>query len=278
MLNAILLTLTVFLHGQIGQTFGNNAMRSAGQSILEQVADKQLSEIVSNAPDRITANKPFTLLIVYDPRSPDQTTQWLTRALQAPQSAELMRWIGQCDVRGVSIDSPHAEKLRWHIEKHQQLPILLLQESPGSGTGEGSTWFSCGGAEIPLNESQLAAELQRWYVATKNAKPSGTLDGLPSPQFSPQYPDNYVIPRRSSNAFTERRPLINPKIDIDIPDSINTKVEASLRPDTLRGLVIGGFVLLAASLSIAYAMIHSARIIGEAITDDPSQNEVTHGS
>lgn len=240
----------------------------------------QLSEIISNKPEQVQANKPFTLLLIYDPRATnDQASTWLYRSLQSPQSVELQRWIAQCDFRAVSIDSPHAEKLRWHLQKHQQLPVLMLSESPGSA-GEGATWYSAGGPEIPLNEASLAMELQRWYTATVTAhKKAGTLDSIPSSQ--PLYPDNYIIPRRTvaTNAFSDRKPLINPRVDITVPDTINTKVEAGLKPETARVMTVVGFILLASALAIAYAMIHSARIIGEAITDDPEtiQSEVPNG-
>lgn len=244
-----------------------------GEPTLRQTSQstQQLGEIISNKPDQVQANKPFTLMMVYDPKATqDQASTWLYRALQSPQSDELRRWISQCDFRPVSIDSPHAEKLRWHLQKHQQLPVLMLSESPGT-PGEGATWFSAGGPEIPLNESSLAMELQRWYTATVAAsKRAGTLDAIPSSQ--PMYPDNYVFPKRSSvstNAFSDRKPFINPRVDITVPDTINTMVEAGLKPETARVMTVVGFILLASALAIAYAMIHSARIIGEAITDEP---------
>jgi hypothetical protein len=257
----------------------------SGQTTLraqQRPAETPLAEILSNKPDQVQANKPFTLLLVYDPVAQnDQASNWLYRVLQSPQSEDLRRWMAQCNFRPVSINSPHAEKLRWHLQKHQQLPVLMLQESPGTD-GEGATWYSAGGPEIPLNEAALVTELQRWYTATVNAsKKAGTLDSLPSSQ--PLYPDNYVFPRRnlapSTNAFSERKPLINPRVDITVPDTINTRVEAALKPETLRVMVIVGFIFLGCALAIAYAMIHSARIIGEAITDDPDaiQTEVSNG-
>lgn len=277
MIPALLITVGMLLQGQ---TFANPALRSAGMDLAQQASkqatDRQLSEIVANQPEKVVANKPFTLIVVYDPRANDQATQWLMQVMRSPQTREFADWLAKCDVRGIATDSPHVEKVRWHLAKHQQLPVLMLAESPGMNA-EGATWYSAGGDEIPLNETALALELQRWYTATvmaaKNSSPvlnsnNSVQEILPTQSL--QYPDNYVFPRRTSNQFSgERRPLINPRVDITVPDSINTKVEASFKPETIRGLLVVGFTILATGIAIGYAMIHSARIIGEAITDDP---------
>ncbi len=267
---ARMILLTILLASPImGQTFGERSPK--GQTLLQQVADRQLSEIVSNQPDRVRANKPFTLLLVYDPQSRDQATAWLQQYLQAPQSTELQQWIGAADFRMVAINSPHAEKLKWHLQKHQTLPILMLQESPGT-SGEGAVWYSAGGNEIPLDEGRLSQELARWFAATVAAQGTTDLNRMPTPnQVGPMYPDYYVpVPRSSQNFARDRKPLINPQIDIAVPDKITTSVEAGLRKDTIRGLMMGGFFVLLSVLALGYSLIHAARIIAEAITEDPT--------
>lgn len=227
---------------------------------------QDMSELITNA--EIVPDSELTLLVLHGGND-DQAAIQLASMLAKPQTQALASWVKQLNVKFVQAGSVMAEsKHRDLLTKHASLPIVALVEAPGT-PGEGAVWWSAAPPSLPLDETQLAGTLTQYYTATieAKAKATGQKEFNRYPGLTDERPAPYQPPRRPS--------IINPTVNVDhnvqVPNSITTSVEAGLRSDTQRGLLIAAAFIALGMVAIAGSIIASAVIRANAETQDPEE-------
>jgi hypothetical protein len=249
-------------------------------------AQEKRATVVTNG--ELTPGKEFHLLLIHDG---GQYSQHVASMLTQPR-AQMIDWVRASNVRLMHFDEPQA--IDHHadlLQKHQgQMPILAFIQQTADD-GRGAVWCSAAGNQIASDESSLASWLGRYYQATgEAAMRSNQLAVVAGPRnlqamqngatFAERKATHgsYFMPRSNGAppAFQPdggRRPLINPQLDVAVPDTLNTAV--GLNSETRMTLIFVAVLAIVCCLLLGASPIISAVIIGHAITDDDGPNRPT---
>jgi hypothetical protein len=241
-------------------------------------AQEKRASVVTNG--ELTPGKEFHLLLIHDG---GQYSQHVASMLTVPR-AQMIDWVRASNVRLMHVDEPQA--MEHHadlLQKHQgQMPILAFIQQTADD-GRGAVWCSAAGKQIASDESSLASWLGRYYAATgEAAMRSNQLAVVAGPrnlemQRTTDQSGSYFMPRSNGAppAFQPgggRRPLINPQLDVAVPDTLNTAV--GLNSETRMTLIFVAVLAIVCCLLLGASPIISAVIIGHAITDDDGPQQV----
>jgi hypothetical protein len=236
----------------------------------EMRADALRSKVVTNG--ELGGHKDFELLLIGDNGA-------YLRMMQNAQTVELRAWVSRCEI--IPMADNDARCLEHHqdlLRKHAELPILAMKDKAGG------VWWSAGGSQIPSGEVGIAQALTAWAQATEAARRRGPVN-QPAPMqknLSQNYvdPGSYYLPRSGPQPFrpdsNSRRPLINPQVDVTVPDEFpQVQVEGSVDMDTRRAIYFTGGALVLCAAIIGFAILISASIMANAVTDEA--NDKTFG-
>lgn len=252
--------------------FGNTEPRADRR----EPASPLLGEVFTN--EDLAADTPFVLLLIHDGGS--TVTQRLGAMLSRPQSPELLEWSRVATFQTIDGRSAEAaEKHGWLLAKYRgRLPIVALVQM--QGTGPGAVWWDAGGEYLPTDELALAARLSDAYQRTIKAAEEQT----PRPadrlrNTGPRARDGLDV---HSLGGRDREPWINPRVDVTVPDSVDTNVNAGLDEVSRDSIKFGGMVLGGAffggctvlGLCIIGGLIGSAVLRGFADTGPPDDKIV----
>jgi hypothetical protein len=254
--------------------------------IAQDSVPSKSQRIVTNGD--LTPSAQFHLLLIY--QSADTVTNKLSLILTQPQS-QMRTWAETCNVRMMHAqESAATEHHADLLQKHGgQFPILALIEH--TQNGKGAVWCSASGQQIPTSESGLASWLGRYYTAnleaaqqagvrptvTQNPLPMPVQDSLQNSQGKVQNEGSYFMPRNQAPEPVRlpslRRPLINPQVDVAMPDALETSV--GLQDGAMMGIG-AAVVAIVCSMILAYGRTQAAQIHANAITDDPDDEKVAN--
>jgi hypothetical protein len=222
------------------------------------------AKVVTNGD--LGSHKDFELLVIGD-------NGGLLQMVARPQTLELRTWVDRCEVIPMSDRDPRCvEHHQDLLRKHPEFPILALKEKGGA------VWWSAGGSQIPQGEVAIAQTLNAYAQATEAARrraPPQQPVQTKNLSLNQNYvdPGSYYLPRTGPQPFrpdnNSRRPLINPQVDVNVPQTLpQLDVEGSVDQDTRRALyAIGGFFLLG-MMVLGFAIVFGSSILANAVTDD----------
>jgi hypothetical protein len=214
----------------------------------------QVSRVVTNG--ELQPERAFHLLVMHDV-SP--ASGRVVAMLQQPRS-DMQTWAQNLDVKLLNCEQPqdlivakshHGDLLAKH---RNQLPIVAMVD------GTGGVWWSAASADVPRTESEMAGKLMTAYQATIEAANEAGLNPPIKPanrpaQAGPTIDGSYFLRRKSVD---ERPHLFNPKLDVAVPDRINT--EFTLATNVIILLIGGGFIAIVCCLILSIGRVVAAAL------------------